>query len=202
MGDQHLSEEALESLLARTCAGDLIAQNELFNHAFNPLAKMAARLLSTFPVVRRQEEAGDILGDAVCRLLPALLAVKPATMGAFFSLARVQILRELLDRARYCAAAGPLHALEERTLEEICDANWEPKDLERWTALQEGIEQLPVAQREAVSLRLHHRLTEAEIAEIFQVGERTIQQRWQSAAAKLNEALRGGGVELGNVSLR
>src|SRR5262249_49184580 len=47
-------------------------------------------------------------------------------------------------------------------------------------------------QPSAASLRLHHGWTEARIAEVMSVSERTIQQGWRSAGAKLQDPVRGG----------
>ena len=40
-------------------------------------------------------------------------------------------------------------------------------------------------------MRFYGNLTQAEIAELFQVTERTVRRYWQSACVRLNEALGG-----------
>lgn len=198
MSDQHLSDEALEGLLARTCAGDLNARNELFSQVFERLARLARRLHAQFPTVRRWEEAGDVLDSAMCRLLRAMPAVKPVTLAGFLALARTEMQRELHDRARGYSRLSwrRMHELPADSHigisaeQEPYDQDDEPQDLEAWTALQEAIERLPVVEREVASLRLYHGWTEARIAELFDVSEWTIRQRWEFALAKLRHALR------------
>src|SRR5262249_4460895 len=63
--------------------------------------------------------------------------------------------------------------------------------LERWAAFHEAVETLPAEQREVVGLTFYHGWTQAEIAALFAVDERTVRRRWQAACVKLNEALGG-----------
>jgi RNA polymerase sigma factor (sigma-70 family) len=53
------------------------------------------------------------------------------------------------------------------------------------------VDGLPVAEREVVGLVFYHGWTQAQIAELFQVDERTVRRRWQSACLRLNR-LAGG----------
>jgi RNA polymerase sigma factor (sigma-70 family) len=46
--------------------------------------------------------------------------------------------------------------------------------------------QLPVEEREVVSLTYYHGWTQAEVATLLQVTVRTVQRRWQSACLHLN----------------
>jgi DNA-directed RNA polymerase specialized sigma24 family protein len=48
-----------------------------------------------------------------------------------------------------------------------------------------------VEEREVVCLTFYHGWTQMQIAELFQVDERTIRRRWRAAVLKLTEALGG-----------
>ncbi len=58
------------------------------------------------------------------------------------------------------------------------------------------MDQLPVEEREVVGLVFYHGWTQAKIAELFDVDERTIRRRWSSACERLRELV--GGDLLGN----
>jgi RNA polymerase sigma factor (sigma-70 family) len=65
------------------------------------------------------------------------------------------------------------------------------EELERWRCFHEEVEKLPVEEREVVGLRFYHGWTDAEIAELFGVAERTVRRRWASGCSRLSEALKG-----------
>ena len=67
----------------------------------------------------------------------------------------------------------------------------DPSDLDRWCALHEAIEKLPVEEREAFGLAFYHGWTQPQIAELFGVDERTIRRRWRAACRALHNALGG-----------
>ena len=58
-------------------------------------------------------------------------------------------------------------------------------DFDKWVAFHEEVEKLPVEEREVIGLVFYHGFSQAEIADLFQVSERTVQRRWQSAVARL-----------------
>ena len=62
-------------------------------------------------------------------------------------------------------------------------------DLERWAAFHEMVGALPAEEREVVGLVHYHGWTQAQIAELFGVTERTVRRWWQSALLKLGEAM-------------
>ena len=66
-----------------------------------------------------------------------------------------------------------------------------PADLDRWAQFHTAVENLPSEQREVIGLTFYHGWTQAEIAELFQVDERTVRRRWQAACQALNETLGG-----------
>ena len=55
----------------------------------------------------------------------------------------------------------------------------------------DAVERLPVEEREVFMLAFYHGWTQAQIAELFGVDERTVRRRWRAAGEKLHAALGG-----------
>src|SRR5262245_39619606 len=153
-------------------------------------------MLQQYPRVRRWEETGDVLQNALLRLYRALKTVRPDSTRAFFGLAAEQIRRELLDLARhYYGPHG--HGAHHDSIgpgdlaPETAAPGEDPEELERWCRFHEGVERLPAEEREVVSLRFYHGWTESAIGQLLQVDERTIRRRWRNASSRLQESLGG-----------
>ena len=91
----------IERAISRLNAGETSARQDLVEHAMMRLHLLARRQLRHFPRVARWEQTDDVLQNATLRLLRALREVRPTSMAQFFSLAGLQIRRELLDLARH-----------------------------------------------------------------------------------------------------
>ncbi len=186
----------LNDWLDRWRAGDLRARDELVRAALPRLELLARKMLRRFPNVRPLNDTQDVLQNAVLRLLRSLQQVDPppANTRAFFGLAAMEIRRVLLDLARQGGAARrrglgrPGDALRE---EEPPEARDVVEDLERWAAFHEAVERLPVEEREVIGLAFYHGWTQARIAELLQVSERTVAGRWHSACLQLQTMLDG-----------
>jgi RNA polymerase sigma factor (sigma-70 family) len=180
-------------------AGDAAAADELLRIAGERLERMARRMLQAFPNVRRQADTADVFQEAVYRLLRSLqqLETPPASVREFLGLAAAHIRRELLDLARRCGTAKrrgdqPLNAGGSSEADFDPEASMDDADeLERWRRFHEEVEKLPALEREVISLRFYHGWSEAEIADLFRVSERTVRRRWASGCARLAEALGG-----------
>jgi RNA polymerase sigma-70 factor (ECF subfamily) len=153
-------------------------------------------MLRRFPGVHRWAETGDVLQNATLRLLRALKEVRPASTREFFGLAAEQMRRELLDLSRHFfgpEGAGGKHASQAGAVDAGAAASAPPDrshdtdDLERWCVFHEAVVQLPAEEREVVGLVFYHGWTQAQIAELFQVDERTVRRRWQSACLRLKQ---------------
>jgi RNA polymerase sigma factor (sigma-70 family) len=203
MPDSSLQTTKLHGWLDRMQAGDPAAREELLRATSARLERLARKMLRGFPVVARWEQTGDVLQNALVRLLRALEDVRPPSVRDFFGLAAAQMRRELLDLARhYQGPHGPGAHHASRAgragAEEVPDPALDPTDsagaareLERWSAFHAQVERLPVAEREVVSLVFYHGWKQADIAALFQVSERTIRRYWQAACQRLSEALGG-----------
>jgi RNA polymerase sigma-70 factor (ECF subfamily) len=118
--------------------------------------------------------------------------VRPASTADFFRLAAEQIRRELLDLARFHRRRPTInHPLDGGKLD-VPDHNApDERDLDRWQALHERVEQLPVDLREVFSLTFYHGRTQAEIAEVLRTSERQVRRLWRDACLRLDELLAG-----------
>jgi RNA polymerase sigma-70 factor (ECF subfamily) len=196
MPDHSLRTTYLHGWLERLRAGDAAAPEELLRSAGERLERLARRMLRDFPNVRRCADTGDVYQESVLRLLRSLerLETAPASVREFLSLAAAHIRRELLDLARRCGAAKrrgdvPLAASDSTQGFDPPASAEDADELERWQRFHEEVEKLPVEEREVVSLRFYHGWSEAQIAELFGVTERTVRRRWAAGCARLADAL-------------
>lgn len=188
----------LQNCLVRMRAGDRSARDELLRGVGSRVEELAHKMLRRFPNVGRWVEADDVLQNALLRLLSGLERLEPASLREFLGLAAVMIRRELLDLARHFH--GPLgigaHHASNGNLRDGRAPAFDPShhneaasELEHWTVFHEAVEKLPADEREVVSLIFYHGWTQAEVAELFQVDERTIRRRWRAACLRLHPAL-------------
>jgi RNA polymerase sigma factor (sigma-70 family) len=182
--------------------GDDEARDELVRSVGNSLERLAHKMLQRYPGVQRWEETGDVLQNALLRLLRAVQEIKPPTMRDFFGLAAEQVRRELLDLARHYRGAKGLgrnlvtHGDSVLRNSEPVDPESNDDNLERWEEFHEAVNRLPAEEREVMGLVFYHGWTQAQMAEFFQTSERTIRRRWQSACLKLDQMIQGGLPEL------
>jgi RNA polymerase sigma-70 factor (ECF subfamily) len=183
----------MADLLERGRRGDAAACDALIRAAHDRLEQLARRMLRGFPRVGRWEQTGDLLQNALLRLLRALESVTPASTREFFGLAATQIRRELLDLTRHYygrEGLGLHHTSHDGLPTQADPARTIDADLERWTQFHEEVERLPSEEREVVGLVFYQGWTQVQVAELFQVDERTIRRRWQQALRKLRRLLR------------
>lgn len=198
MNHQSLPTHELERCIDRMNDGDANARNELLQHCGRRLETLARRMLRDFPNVQRWEQTGDVLQNALVRLISALADVQPMSFRHFLSLATLQIRRELIDLAR--KHQGPLgdaaNHVSWRTdsqtngappSPDANDATHEPSQLAIWCELHETIEQLPEDQREICDLIWYQGISQVEAAKILNVSERTIKRRWQAVRLRLHD---------------
>jgi RNA polymerase sigma-70 factor (ECF subfamily) len=185
----------LQAWLERMRAGDASARDELLRSIVGRLEGLARKMLRRFPAVQRSHEADDVLQNSLLRLLRALETVDPTSTRAFFGLAAAQIRRELLDLSRRCARSPRGSPGNPETLSPPGDTGLEApalaedSDLDRWAAFHEAVEKLPAAEREVVGLVFYQGWTQAQVAELFGVTERTVRRGWHAACVRLKESL-------------
>jgi RNA polymerase sigma-70 factor (ECF subfamily) len=176
------------SLLHRAHGGDAEAVDALLRHVGGRLTNLAHRMLGQFPRVRRWADTGDVLQNAVLRLLRALRDVRPATPRDFFALASMQLRRELIDLARHFHGPNGIAANHQSLPLEAPEpaAAEEPASLAHWSELHEQIEALPDEEREVVGLLFYQGLSQADASEVLNISVRTVQRRWHAALVKLH----------------
>ncbi len=194
MAEPSLQTTLLRDCVARMQAGDRAARDELLRAAGDRLESLARKMLRDFPRVKNWVDTGDVLQNALLRLLRALENVQPGSLRDFFGLAAVQIRRELIDLARHFLGPqglGKQQAYEGGEMLASHPADEESSgELLKWHVFHEHVESLPAEEREVMSLIFYHGWTQAEVAELFQVTERTVRRWYQSARLKLHARLK------------
>jgi RNA polymerase sigma-70 factor (ECF subfamily) len=200
MNDSDSRLATLEHLLPRAVTGEAEAVEALLRHCGERLRILTRRMLGDFQRVRRWVETDDVLQSALLRLLGALRSVRPQTPRDFFALASLQIRRELLDLARHFYGPEGIGANHDSQrpagssgsgVYEPADVRQEPASRARWMELHELIDRLPAEEREVIGLLFYQGLSQAEAAEVLNVGLRTVQRRWHDALCRLHAAWKG-----------
>ena len=205
--DEGLDTPQLHRLVDQIRNGDRSAQDRLVVAIEKRVLLLARRMLKGFPRVARWEDADDVYQESLVKLLRAIQTMDCKSMRDFFNLAAIEIRRHLLDLARHYQGPLGLAARYESGLpkpkddssglqhmapqHEALDPAPDGDELARWTALHQAIDDLPVAERETFSLTFYHGWNQRDIAELFNVDERTVRRRWQAACLKLGEAMGG-----------
>jgi RNA polymerase sigma-70 factor (ECF subfamily) len=131
--------------------------------------------------------------------------VRPETVRDFMRLASMHIRRILIELARHYfrpaglatnhvsipgnETAGGLATLD--TPSDDPTPSQLVSQSEQWDRLHAEVERLPDDEREVVELIWFHGLTQAEVAQIAGITERTVQRRWIRARLKLFTVLEG-----------
>jgi RNA polymerase sigma-70 factor (ECF subfamily) len=173
-------------------SGDGQARQELIGHACERLRKLTRRMLRGYPLVRRWEQTDDVFQNSMMRLYRALADVTPESLRHFYSLAGVQIRRELLDLAKHHARLdGPAdqrRAVPDGRGEDADD----PCSLAEWTEFHRQVEALPDDERAVFNLLWYAELSQAEAAEVLGIAVRTVIRRWQAVRVRLYKVLSDG----------
>jgi RNA polymerase sigma-70 factor (ECF subfamily) len=197
----HASQtELIDGQLDRLRRGDSAAVNDLLTHAASRLEHLTRKMLGGYGVVRRHEQTGDVLQNALLRLTRALGETVPEDARHFFRLAALQIRRELIDMSRRYQGKGAISldagadegksALGGR--ETPAEQTNDPRRVAEWTEFHRLVQELPEKEREVVDLLLYNGLSQQEAAETMQVDVRSIKRYWQRARLSLFEKLQGG----------
>jgi len=188
-----IDTKRLHRCVAGWQAGEQAAADELFRAVEQRLEHMARKMLHSFPAVRDWAETGDVLNNSLLHLLHTLRRLQPESTRHFFNLAALHIRRELIDLARKFrglrfARPTPADAAGE-SLEQLPEAPED--DLDLWSRFHQAVDQLPDPEREVIGLTFYHGWTQAQIAELLLVNERTVRRRWQSACLQLRKLVDG-----------
>jgi RNA polymerase sigma factor (sigma-70 family) len=181
-------------------AGDPAAADALCRRIARRFELLTRKMIGRFPNVRVLADTDDVYQEALFGLLRTLTKLRPATTRDFFNLAAVHLRRTLLDLTRRVAARPDLHRrlpasrAEDSSADPLAnlpDPGPPPEELERWCRFHEAIEGLPAAEREVLGLVFYHGWSQKQIAELFQVEERTVRRWWRHACERVTRALDG-----------
>jgi RNA polymerase sigma-70 factor (ECF subfamily) len=176
------------------------AHEHLLAHAAARLEELTRKMFRRYPRLRRWEETGDVLQNALLRLHRALADVRPRSVREFFALAATQVRRELIDLSRHhFGPEGPAAhhhtdgagAADGPGAAESKPDPGEPATLLAWGEFHEQVGRLPDTEREVFGLLWYEGLTQKEAAAVLGVTERTVKNRWRAAKLLLQEALAG-----------
>jgi RNA polymerase sigma-70 factor (ECF subfamily) len=195
----------MTDLLQRWREGDRSAADRLLHAVERRLEQLARKMLRGYPRVRSGADTNDVLQNALLRLLQTLSRVAPASTREFYSLASLQIRRELIDLARRFRGPKyntvlPSHAIRDQQADPDSSSDFlartpsqdeGPEELELWRRFHEAVEGLPADEREVVSLTFYHGWTRPEIARLLQVSDKTVRRKWTAACARLVGGLGG-----------
>jgi RNA polymerase sigma factor (sigma-70 family) len=194
----------LQGCLDRLKQGDDTARRELLATAAHRLEQLTRSMLKHYARLRRWEQTGDVLHNALIRLDRALRDVTPESPLQFYRLAALQIRRELIDLARhYYGPQGPgrgHHTNADHTGDgnsslppayERGDVSGEPSRLAAWTEFHEKAEQLPEEEREVFDLVWYQGLSYPEAAAVLNVSAKTVMRRYQAARLRLHDTVAG-----------
>lgn len=187
--ERSLSTHSLQLWVVELQAGRPNAAEPVFKSIQRSVNRLAAAAFKKFPRAGRFADLDDVIQGSMIRLLSALRAIRPESTRQFYALANTAIRRELLDLIKkYYGPAGA--GTNESGMpvggdtDEFDPADRYRTDLEAMTEFHEAVEQLPVEEREAFSLKYYHGWSLDDIADLFQVSVRTV-QRWQKDAEAL-----------------
>lgn len=186
-------------LIDRVRAGDDKARLQLIEHAGERLRRLVAQQMRRFPAVARWEQTDDVWQAVLIRLSKALRDVPLTDAKHFFSLASLQIRRELMDLKRKHhgpEGVGAHHASVARSGDSSAGAGPEAKGRERspqtiaeWGELHGLVNQLEPELRDVVDLLWYQGLEQEEAASLLGVSSKTVNRRWREARIRLGELL-------------
>ena len=178
------------------------AREELFRRSAGRLERLARSMLGDYPRLRGWEQTGDVLQNALLRLDQSLASVRPESPRQFYGLAALAIRRELIDLARHYfgphgeaahrsgrARSSLDESRSENALDVPAESESRPPTLAAWQEFHEQVGRLPQKEREVVHLLWYEGLKQSEAAELLDVTERTVKNRWRSAKKMLAEQL-------------
>ncbi|MFO0864590.1 MAG: sigma-70 family RNA polymerase sigma factor [Gemmataceae bacterium] len=192
MSDADFRTTDLHSLLDRLRGGEEDVRDVLYRRISGRLESLCRKMIGKQPSVRQFEETADVMQNVALRLLRALESARPGSIRELYSLAAELARCEIMDLLRYHLAqrrclkdGGRAVSLEADIAAEGTDA----VELDRWHGFHEAVANLSAVEREVFGLVYYHGWSQQEIADLFQVHERTIRRQWHAACLSLKRML-------------
>ena len=194
----------VSALLERVRSGDDEARAALIECSCQRLLRLTQRMLhGQFSDLRRWEDTGDVLQQALLRLHRSLEKIKPGSVRQFYRLAGQQIRWELIDLCRHHFGPqgigahyqsdygeGPASTSAKRR-HEAADDTVGPAQLMEWTEFHEQVDALPEEEREVFDLLWYQQLSQQDAATVLGVSLGTVKLRWQRAKLRLHKVFHG-----------
>jgi RNA polymerase sigma factor (sigma-70 family) len=188
MSEPAFDTAQLHQQIERIRAGDPAAQEELVRAVGERMRRIAQRMLRGYPGVRAAADTSDVLQNTFLRLLAALRRLRPESTRDFFHLAAYLTRQELIDLLRRCAVRPAVGAADS-ALDRVAAGGPSSDHLDAWLRFHQAVEQVPVAEREVMSLAFYHGWTQSQIAEVLGLDVRTVRRRWAAGCLSLRELL-------------
>ena len=192
------SDTALQGILDLSLVSPA-AREALIHHSCERLLRLTRKMFHGYPALRRWETTDDIFQNSMVRLHRALVQTEVQSIRHFFSLAAVQVRRELVDLSRKYfgpEGLGSNHHTDHRSPDEAGGSLHrhaaEPDNIEDWTAFHEQVDALPDEERAVVDLLFYDGLQQEEAATLLDISVRTLRSRWQRAKLRLGGELNDG----------
>ena len=199
----------IEEWISRLNAGDVKAREELLNHTYQRLLKIAHNmLLSDFPRLSSDVQTDDVVQELYLRLLKKQDYFLPAggeyqikNGGHYFARSSELMRQVLLDQVRKVnGRAGnrprPMsfqgasaNADGEKADHDPSTSTHDPERVAYWTAFHEAVATLPPLLREVIDLRWYNGLSVEEAAAVLGIAAATIRKRWAQARLLLQDQL-------------
>ncbi len=198
------SAAELQAWIDRLNAGDQSARDELIRHACARLRGLVGKMMQKYDRLERWVDIDDVLQNAIVRLLRAMDSTPVSSVQDFFSLAALQIRRELIDLCRHYFGPQGLGANHEvakvggsleddwrPVVEPVVQGNQDQQELAFWKDFHLLIEQLPAGERCVFDLVWYHGMTQTEASMVLGLSEAKVKRLWVAAREQLKTALGG-----------
>jgi RNA polymerase sigma factor (sigma-70 family) len=197
------STAELQAWIDRLNAGDQTARDELIRHACARLRLLVGKMMQKYDRLQRWVDIDDILQSAIVRLLRAMGSTPVNSVQDFFSLAALQIRRELIDLCRhYFGPHGVGANHESARVDGSPQGDWRPlvepagtdenqQELAFWKDFHLLIERLPAGERCVFDLVWYHGMTQTEASMILGLSEAKVKRLWVAARDQLKTSLGG-----------
>jgi len=188
----------IQRLLDRLRLGEPLARRELLERAHRRIVKIAVALFQEdFRGLRGRHDVESVVSETWMGLMRALESTQPATPDAFFGLVFVKVRQALLQiasrerRHKARRLGGPLDSGELEALDvfDRPDTNDDPCRLAILTEFHRQVEKLPQNEKRAFELHYYLGFTQAEAADLMELGPKQVSRLWLAATARLADWL-------------
>lgn len=184
-----MSEQTDQALLAKAIEGDFLAFEELHARLAPPITRFVRRLIG-------QSQVEDVVQDTFLALYTNMERIRPDEniRPYVFRIARNRCYDILRQQGRYDTVSLDDEPASVRVSFDLAQRETPPDEVAHWLLLhlevQEAMEQLPEAQRQALILYSEQQLAYPEIAAVLEVSVGTVKSRLFHARKTLRRLLR------------